>query len=124
MKSKLDIDKEIQIKLQIEAKLSKPNLIIMKDIYSVYTPNKNTKINTTSNLERLKMLITAFKRNDKVLNKSMSVLAGNVRLNPIVVNGGFVVVLLEGIEAGFGFTEKVEELVIYQVNSSRGGTSC
>lgn len=124
MNSKLDTDKELQIKLQIEAKLSKSNLIVMKDIYTVYKPNTNTKVNTTSNLERLKMLITAFKRNDKVLNKSMSVLAGNVKLNPIVVNGGFVVVLLEGIEAGFGFTEKVEELIIYQSATNRGGTSC
>lgn len=119
MSSKLDRQINNQITLQIEAKLDKKNLGIMKDIYTVYVPSEKTKLNITTNLERLKMLVTTFKVSDKVLNKSMSILAGSIKLNPITVSGDFVVVLLEGIEAGFGFTEPVEELIIYQAN--RGG---
>ena len=110
---------ETQKKLQIEAKLYKQNKIIMDEIYTVYSQSEKTSINMTTNLERLKMLVTSFKRNDSILNKSMSVLSGSVKLNPIVVRGNFVVILLEGMEQGFGFMEPVEELIIFQ--NTRGG---
>ena len=118
------MDTSKQIKLEIESKLNKNNLGIMNDIYTVYRPNNITKLNMTTNVERLKMLVTSFKKNDKILNKTCSVLAGSVKLNPITVRGDFVVVLLEGIESGFGFFEPVEELIIYQLRDIKGVTKC
>ena len=104
----------LSMKTKIKAMVNPTNESIMDDIFTVYTPREYTKISKTNNLQRLKMLIATFKKNDSILAKDMSVLAGTVKLNPLAVTGDLVVVVLDGREKIFNKIKPVQELIIYE----------
>ncbi|GAA0101618.1 hypothetical protein UT300012_23330 [Paraclostridium bifermentans] len=104
----------LSIKTKIKAMVSPANESVMDEIFTVYTPREYTKISKTNNLQRLKMLIATFKKNDEVLAKDMSVLSGTVKLNPLTITGDLVVVVLDGREKIFNKIKPVQELIIYE----------
>lgn len=99
---------------QMKIFCSEAHYPLIDEVVRVIDTDSKTKITTTRNSERAKIVISKFKYSKDYLNKDITVLCGNVGIKDVYVMGEFAIVMLEGKKKIFNRLEDYNELIIFE----------
>ena len=99
---------------QMKIFCSETHYPLIDEIIKVIDLEKKTKLTTTRNSERAKIVISKFKYCNDYLNKDITVLCGNIDVRNVRVMGEFAIVMLEGRKRNFNKLEDYREIVVYE----------
>lgn len=104
----------MRLEEQMKTFCSEAHYPLIDEVLRVIDTDSKTKLTTTRNSERAKIVISKFKYSKEYLNKDITVLCGNVKIREVSVLGDFAIVMLEGRKKIFNRLEHYKELIVFE----------